>query len=328
MGRNDCMRDVRVGVAGVGHMGAYHLAALSELPEANLVAVADRDRERGEELAGKYGAEYFSDSSHLIGRVDAAIVALPTVLHYSTSMNLLSSGVHVLVEKPICNDINEARELFQVAGQSDRVLHIGHVERFNGAVQELSQIVKNPSLIECRRLGPFVPRARNDGVVLDLMIHDLDIILRLVEDEIVSLSAAGSSILSDRDDIANVQIEFAGGCVATLSASRVTQNKIRSLAISQPDAYIKLDYADQEVRIHSQASSEHRLTREELKYREQAQVERLFVHKDNPLKLELRNFLQAVQKNEVVQNPEFELRSLDVALQVVQMLNISLPASI
>jgi predicted dehydrogenase len=322
------MRNIRVGVAGVGHMGAYHMAALSELPEADLVAVADRDQERGEELAGKYGVEYFSNPSHLIGLVDAAIVALPTVHHYSMSMKLLSSGIHVLVEKPICNNIDEARELFQVAGRNNRVLHIGHVERFNGAVQELSQIVNSPSLIECRRLGPFISRARNDGVVLDLMIHDLDIILRLVEDDVVSLSVAGSSILSDRDDVANVQIGFASGCVATLSASRVTQNKIRTLAISQPDAYIKLDYADQEVRIHRQATSEHRLTRQELKYREQAQVERLFVHKENPLKLELRHFLQAVRTGEVVQNPEFELRSLDVALQVVQMLNVPLPASI
>ncbi len=322
------MEFVRVGVAGVGHMGSYHLAALSELPEANLVALADNDSDRGEELAGKYGAEYFADPADLIGKVDAVIVALPTVHHFSVSRKYLSNGVHALVEKPICNDIGEARKLFRIAAENNKVLHIGHVERFNGAVQELSEIVKEPSLIECRRLGPFVERARNDGVVLDLMIHDLDIILRLVEDEVVSLSAVGGSPVSDREDVANVQIQFAGGCIATITASRVTQNKIRSLSISQPDAYIKLDYADQEVRIHRKASSEHSLSREELKYREQAQVERLFVHKDNPLKLELRNFLQAVQTGSVVENAEWELRSLDVALRVVQMLNMPVPTSI
>ncbi len=319
---------VRVGVAGVGHMGSYHLAALSELLEANLVALADKDSVRGEELAGKYGAEYFANPTDLIGNVDAVIVALPTVLHYSISKKFLENGVHVLVEKPICNDIDEARELFRIASENEKILHIGHVERFNGAVQELSEIVKEPSLIECRRLGPFVSRARNDGVVLDLMIHDLDIILRLVEDEVVSLSAAGASLLSERDDVANVQLQFAGGCVASLTASRVTQNKIRTLSISQPDAFIMLDYADQELRIHRQASSEHSLSREELKYREQTQVERLFVHKENPLKLELRHFLHAVQTGGVVKNSEWELRSLDVALRVVQMLNMPVPTSI
>lgn len=319
---------VRIGVVGVGHMGSYHLAALSELPEASLIALADRDKDRGEELAGKFGTEYYSDPFDLIGKVDAVIVALPTVYHYSYSKKFLSNGVHVLVEKPICNDINEARELFRIASEKKRVLNIGHVERFNGAVQELSQIVKEPSLIECRRLGPFIPRARNDGVVLDLMIHDLDIILRLVEDEVVSISAAGASPVSEREDVANVQLQFAGGCVATLTASRVTQNKIRTLSISQADAYILLNYADQELRIHRQASSEHSLTRDELKYREQTQVERLYVHKDNPLKLELRHFLHAIQTGGVVENAEFELRSLDVALRVVQMLNVSVPTSI
>lgn len=319
---------LRVGVAGVGHMGSYHLAALSELQGASLVALADKDRDRGEELAGKYGAECFSNPEDLIGKVDAVVVALPTVHHYSISKKFLESGIHVLVEKPICNNIGEARDLFRIASENEKVLHIGHVERFNGAVQELSEIVNEPSLIECRRLGPFVSRARNDGVVLDLMIHDLDIILRLVEDEVVSLSAAGACPLSEREDVANVQLQFAGGCVVSLTASRVTQNKIRTLSISQPDAFIMLDYADQEVRIYRQASSEHSLSREELKYREQAQVERLFVHKDNPLKLELRHFLRAVQAGGIVKDSEWELRSLDVALRVVQMLNIPVPTSI
>jgi predicted dehydrogenase len=149
-----------------------------------------------------------------------------------------------------------------------------------------------------------------------------------VEDDVVSLSAAGASLLSERDDVANVQIQFAGGCIASLTASRVTQNKIRTLSISQPEAFIMLDYADQELRIHRQASSEHSLSREELKYREQTQVERIFVHKDNPLKLELRHFLHAVQTGGVVKDPEWELRSLDVALRVVQMLNMPVPTSI
>ncbi|MFP6869004.1 MAG: Gfo/Idh/MocA family oxidoreductase [Nitrospinota bacterium] len=322
------MDELRVGVAGVGHMGSYHVVALGELVEANLAAIADQDRARARELAGKYEAESFSRPEDLVGKVDAVIVAVPTAIHYGVSRMFLENGIHVLVEKPICTDIVYARNLFRIATENNLVLHIGHVERFNGAVQELSRIVRDPTLIECRRLGPFVARAMNDGVVLDLMIHDLDIILRLVEEEVTSLSATGAIIVSERDDVANAQIQFSGGCIASLTASRVTENKIRTLGISQPGAFISLDYADQELRIHRQSSSEHSLSRDELKYSEQIQVERVFVHKDNPLKLELRHFLASAQAGNVVENTERELRSLDVALRVLQMLNVPIPASI
>ena len=318
---------LRVGVVGVGHMGSYHVAALSELLDVNLMAVCDLLPSRARELADRYGAEAFSDPADLIGRVDAVTIAVPTLQHFAVSRIFLENGIHVLVEKPICTTMKDARELFELATKNNLVLHIGHVERFNGAVQELGNIVDVPTLIECRRLGPFSPRVREDGVVLDLMIHDLDIVLRLVDEEIDLLSATGASVLSDRDDVANVQICFAGGCVANLTASRVTQNKIRTLSVSQPDAFITLDYADQELRIHRQAKSEHQLTREELKYREQFQVERVFVYKGNPLKLELRHFLQSAQLLDVVSDPEKELRSLDIAIRVVEMLKSTMPST-
>jgi predicted dehydrogenase len=320
------MDAIRLGVVGAGHMGSYHVAAIAELVDVRLTAVADLNRRRAEEVAGRYGAAALSDAAQLVGRVDAAIVAVPTAQHQAVARFLLENGVHLLVEKPICPALDDARALFLLAKKKNLVLHVGHVERYNGAVQELSRIVRDPILIECRRLGPFSPRVREDGVVLDLMIHDLDIAMRLVDEEIVQLSAAGASILSDRDDVANVQLRFAGGCIANLTASRVTQNKIRTLAVTQPDAYITLDYADQELRIHRQASSEHSLSREELKYREQSQVERLFVHKDNPLKIEIRHFLGAVRSGAVVADPDRELRSLEVALRVVRMLNLHAPA--
>lgn len=320
------MDAIRLGVVGAGHMGSYHVAAIAELVDVRLTAVADLNRGRAEEVAGRYGAAALSDAAQLVGRVDAAIVAVPTAQHQTVARFLLENGIHLLVEKPICPALDDARALFLLAKKKDLVLHVGHVERYNGAVQELSRIVRDPILIECRRLGPFSPQVREDGVVLDLMIHDLDIAMRLVDEEIVQLSAAGASILSDRDDVANVQIRFAGGCIANLTASRVTQNKIRTLAVTQPDAYITLDYADQELRIHRQASSEHSLSREELKYSEQSQVERLFVHKDNPLKIELRHFLGAVRSGAVVADPDRELRSLEVALRVVRMLNLPAPA--
>ena len=314
------LNSLRVGVVGVGHMGSYHVAALSELLDVNLAAVCDLVPSRAQELADRYDAEAFSDPADLIGLVDAVTIAVPTLQHFAVSRFFLENGIHVLVEKPICTTMEDAWKLFDLATKNNLVLHIGHVERFNGAVQELGNIVDAPTLVECRRLGPFSPRVREDGVVLDLMIHDLDIVLRLVDEEIDLLSATGSSVLSDRDDVANVQICFEGGCVANLTASRVTQNKIRTLSVSQPDAFITLDYADQELRIHRQAVSEHHLTREELKYREQFQVERVFVHKGNPLQLELRHFLQSVQLQDVVSEPEKELRSLEIALRIVEML--------
>ena len=318
---------LRVGVVGVGHMGSYHVAALSELSDVSLAAVCDLAPARARELADRYGAEAFSDPADLIGLVDAVTIAVPTLQHFAVSRFFLENGIHVLVEKPICTTMEDAWKLFDLATENNLVLHIGHVERFNGAVQELGNIVDAPTLVECRRLGPFSPRVREDGVVLDLMIHDLDIVLRLVDEEVDFLSATGSSVLSDRDDVANVQICFEGGCVASLTASRVTQNKIRTLSVSQPDAFITLDYADQELRIHRQAVSEHHLTREELKYREQSQVERVFVHKGNPLQLELRHFLQSVRFQDVVSDPEKELRSLEIALRIVEMLKHTMPST-
>lgn len=322
------MTSLRIGVVGVGHMGSYHVAALSELMDVSLVAVADKNFDRAREIADRYGAEAFADPAELLGKVDAVTVAVPTPYHHPVSRLFLDAGVHVLVEKPISNQLDKARDLFEVAKKNRLVLNVGHVERFNGAAQEMVQIVDEPLLIECRRLGPFASRIKEDGVVLDVMIHDLDIVLRMVEEEVISISAMGGSVLSDRDDVAVVQLQFSGGCVANLTASRVTQSKIRTMAISQPDSYIFLNYADQELRIHKKASSEHHLTREELKYREQAQVERVFVHKDeNPLKLELRHFIQNIRSEQIVENTERELRSLDIALRVLGLLNVPAPVS-
>ena len=320
-------RQLRVGVVGVGHMGSYHVAALSELLDYEIVAVCDLDEKRAKYIADKYGTVFFKRPEDMLDSVDAVTIAVPTRHHFSVSRFFLESGVHVLVEKPIANTLEESKELYEIAKKNKLVLHIGHVERFNGAVQELKNIVTNPSLIECRRMGPFTERVRDDGVVLDLMIHDLDIVLRLMNEKVVSLSAVGASIHSQRDDIANVQMVFENGCVANLIASRVTQSKIRTLSISQPDAYITLDYGDQELRIQRKASSEHQLSREDLKYREQSELERLFVHKDNPLKLELRHFLDSASAKKVVENPHLDLFSLEVALQILDILDIPAPVS-
>ncbi|MFQ5895266.1 MAG: Gfo/Idh/MocA family oxidoreductase [Nitrospinota bacterium] len=318
---------IRAGVVGVGHMGRYHVAAYAELFDVELAGVADIRRDLAREMADRYGTRAFTDYRDLLGRVDVVSVAVPTSRHVPIAREFLEAGVHVLVEKPICQDLEEARELFRLAGERGVALHVGHVERFNGAVQELKKIVQDPILIECRRLGPFVPRVQDDGVVLDLMIHDLDILLNLVEEEVVEVRGAGSSIFGEREDVATAFLRFAGGCVATVTASRATQEKIRTLAITQRGAYIFLDYTSQDIRIHRRASSEHTLTREELKYRQESLIERVFVHRENPLKLELKHLIHEARNGRRPVDVEKELRSLVLAQDILRLIPAGAPAS-
>ncbi len=315
------MQKVRAGVVGTGQMGQYHVGIYSELYDVELVGIAESDRLRGLSVAGKYNTALYDDYRDLMGRVDVVSIAVPTSLHYAVAKEFLEAGVHVLLEKPIAHTMEEASELFRIAETHDVVLHIGHVERFNGAIQELKKIVQEPWLIESRRLGPFVPRIKDDGVILDVMIHDIDIILNLVGSPIRRIDALGKSISSDREDLASVQICFQNGCIANIIASRSTEIKIRTMAITQRDAYILLDYTDQDIRVHRQASSEHIVTRGALRYKQESLIERIFVHKDNPLKLEIKHLIDCVtQEATRVVSVDEELRSLQVALQILETL--------
>ena len=315
---------LRAGVVGAGHMGQYHIIALMELWDVDLVGIVDQDFARAESLAATYGTKAFRDHRELAGLADVATVAVPTERHFDVSRDLLEAGIHVLVEKPMTPTLEEAKELFRVARARNRVLHVGHVERFNGAVQELRKIVEHPILIESRRLGPFAPRVAKDSVVIDLMIHDIDIVLGLVDGEPRKVTAMGASVRSGLADVANVQIVFDGGTMATITASRATEEKIRTLAITQPDAYIVLDYQNQDIQIHRRAAQDYTVNREAIRYRQASFVEHLFVHKDNPLKLELRHLMaaaRAAQTTGRVELPEGEdLRSLAVALEVERMI--------
>ncbi len=315
---------LRAAVVGAGHMGQYHTLVYAELWDVDLVGVVDVDLERARRVAGQYDTLAFGDHRELIGRVDVASVAVPTDVHFAVARDLLEAGISVLVEKPMTPTLEEACELFRLARAHAAVLHVGHVERFNGAVQELRKIVDRPILIESRRLGPFVPRVRKDTVVMDLMIHDIDIVLGLVDSEPRRLVALGSSVHSDLCDVANVQVEFGSGTIANITASRATEQKIRTLAITQPDAYIVLDYTDQDIRIHRRAAQEYTLNRESIRYRQASFVEHLFVHKENPLKLEVLHLIRALRRARetgTVELPESDdLRSLAVALEVERMI--------
>jgi len=315
---------IRAGVVGAGHMGQYHILVYAELWNVDLVGIVDVDRDKARGLAVQYDTRAFTDHRELIGKVDVASVAVPTDQHFAVARDLLEAGVHVLVEKPMTPTLEEAKELFRLARQHGVVLHVGHVERFNGAVQELKKIVERPVLIESRRLGPFVPRVQHDTVVMDLMIHDIDIVLGLVDGEPRHLHAMGRSIHSAAPDVACVQIFFDTDTIATITASRATEQKIRTLAITQPGAYILLDYSDQDIQIHRRAAQEYTLNRESIRYRQASFVEHLFVHKENPLKLEILHLLSAVRQVRAggpLELPEGEdLRSLAVALEIERMI--------
>ena len=312
---------LRVGVVGVGHMGRYHVGLYSEFSDVDVVGVADINHGRAHGIADQYGTTAYTNYHDLMDQVDAVSIAVPTSLHYPIARDFLDAGVHVLLEKPIAHTMDEARDLFDLAASRNMVLHIGHVERFNGAVQELKKIVHEPLVIESRRLGPFVPRIKDDGVILDLMIHDIDIILGLVASPIQRIQALGRSVYTGKEDLANVQICFQNGCIATLLASRTTEVKVRTMAITQPSAYILLDYTDQDIRVHRHASSEHIVARGTLRYKQESLIERIFVHKDNPLKLEIRNFLDStIHQVSRVPTVAEELHSLQVSLQVLEIL--------
>lgn len=312
------MSKVNVGVIGVGRMGKYHASILSELQEAELAAVVDIDSKGRKVIEKNYETQGFDNYQDIYGKVEAAVVAVPTGLHYPIAKDLLKAGIHVLLEKPCANNLDHARELFQIAQEKNLTLHIGHVERFNGAVQELHKIVDSPIFVECKRMGPFTNRIKDDGVVLDIMIHDIDIILNLIQSKVVKTHVLGASVFSEKDDLVNAQLEFENGCIANIIASRASQNQIRTLSVTQKDSFVVLDYTDQEIYVHRKSSSEHQLSKDSLRYKQESLVERIFVHKDNPLKLELKHFLDcAVNGSPRKVAIDNELYSLEIALDIL-----------
>ena len=315
---------VRAGVVGTGHMGQYHVLVYAELPDVELVGVADADATRAAAVAEQYDTRVFADHRALVGRVDVASVAVPTDQHFAVARDLLEGGVSVLVEKPMAPTLEQARELFEVAERTGAVLHVGHVERFNGAVDELRQIVRAPILIESRRLGPFAPRVQKDTVVMDLMIHDIDIVLGLVDSPPVRLAAQGTAVHTSLTDVASVQIRFESGTIATITASRATEEKVRTLAITMLDAYIHLDYTDQDIRIYRRANQRYTMSRKAIRYSRASLVEHLQVHRENPLKLEIQHLIAAHRRRQagdkVQLNLAEDLTSLAMALQIERMI--------
>jgi len=312
-------KGLRFGVIGVGHMGQYHVGVLISLPYVKLEGIYDVNEGRAFEIAKRYNVKAFKTLSRLFESVDAVIIAVPTSKHYEVAIEALDRGKHVLIEKPMTDDIEKGRELVRLAKKKKLVFQVGHVERFNGAVLELYKIIKNPIMMESRRLGPYTGRINDVGVVLDLMIHDIDIILNIVKQEIKDVRSTGVSVHSKFEDIANVQMIFSDGCFASITSSRVSQIKLRTLAITQPDLYAFLDYSNQDIHIHRQASTAFLLTKDEIRYRQEFFVEHLYVHKENPLRLEHEHFINCIiGKEKPLVYLENDLKTLDITLDITR----------
>jgi predicted dehydrogenase len=237
---------VRVAVAGAGAFGKNHLRVLHELPEAQLVAVLETDEERSREASRQYGCDRVAEPEDLYGKVDAIIVATPTTTHSDLGCRFLEAGIDVLVEKPIAHSTEAAEKLVAAAQANNRILQVGHLERFNPVITALGSRITTPLFFEIHRMSEFSPRSLDVDVVLDLMIHDLEIVLGMTGMYPSEIRAAGISILSNKVDLANVRLAFPSGCIANLTASRVSTERIRKLRLFQPNQYISLDYSRQD----------------------------------------------------------------------------------
>lgn len=235
------MTRLRAAVIGVGYLGRYHAQKYAALEDVDLVAVVDENLARAEEAAREHGCRAVADFRAILGDVDLVSVVVPTERHYAVARSCLEAGVHILVEKPVTRTLDEAEELIRIAAAGKRIFQVGHVERFNPAVLALREVLREPLFIESYRLASFKPRGTDVDVVLDLMIHDIDIILNLVQSEIADVRPTGIPVLTDEVDIGHARLEFANGCVANVTASRVSDKSLRKVRVFQHDAYLSID---------------------------------------------------------------------------------------
>lgn len=302
---------VKVGVVGVGAIGRNHARIYSELESADLVCIYDANEEHAEAIAAEFGTEAVSSLEELVSRVDAVSISTPTVTHREIATALLEAGKHVLVEKPISDSVDDAKAMIDLAQKKGLVLQVGHIERFNPVMSQLEARLDSPKFIECHRLSPFPQRSLDIGVVLDLMIHDLEIVLHLVNSPIDSIDAVGIPVLTRREDIANARIRFENGCVANITSSRISPERMRKIRVFQGDAYLSLDYQDQSGWIYRKDGME--IAREEV-----------MVEKDEPLKCELAAFVDcAAAGSQPKVSGQQGAAALDVALEITRLIESS-----
>jgi len=309
------MTPLRVAVVGVGHLGYHHARIYAAMEGVQLVGVVDMDEEKRSRAATDFQTEGYATLDALLAAgVDAVSVVTPTVAHHDVTLRLLGAGVHVLVEKPIATNLDEAHAMAAAARANARILQVGHIERFNGAVMALFDAIKAPRFIECHRLSPYPNRSSDISVVHDLMIHDLDIVLTLDRSEVVSLDAVGVPVFSTQEDIANVRLRFASGAVANLTASRVSLEKMRKIRIFEANAYVSTDYSAQEVVVYRKKQGTFAPDANPM---EQIEIEPLDVQKDEPLRAELAHFVDCVRRGVApAVTAEDGIRALELAEQI------------
>ena len=300
------MKTLRVGVVGVGHIGSNHARLYAELDAAAFAAAYDVDLARGRHIAGKYGAFAAKSLKEFAEKVDAASIATPTNTHYEIAKELLAGGKHLLVEKPIAENTPHASELAKIAAQKGLILQVGHVERFNPVLAALEARLTHPRFIEAHRLSPYPDRSTDIGVVLDLMIHDLEIILHLVRSPIQNIDAVGVPVLSRSEDIANARLRFEDGCVANITSSRISPERMRKIRVFQEDAYLSLDYQNQSGEIYRRVDG--KIARSEVE-----------IEHGEPLKRQLAAFIECARTGRQPKVSGFQAAAaLELAVEITK----------
>lgn len=341
-------KKLQVALMGAGSLGKEHARIYAELAGAGLVdfrGIFDTNPETARRIAEKHHVPVFQSLADVAAGSDAVSIVTPTVTHYELAKELLNAGKHVLIEKPITDNARQAGELVELARRKGLIIQVGHVERFNPVFRYIEQVATEPRFIETHRLSPFPARSTDIGVVLDLMIHDLDVVLAFVKSPVVSVDAVGIPVLSTTEDIANARLRFANGCVANLTASRISPERMRKIRVFSGGAntsYVSLDYRAQEgyiYRIARDGEEESSLLKKLLSARDSAIVsefggkrivrEPIPIEKDEPLKLELRSFVECAKaKSAPVVSGEAGKRALDLALEITRLIQESTPAAI
>jgi predicted dehydrogenase len=322
------MERVKIGVVGVGHLGDHHARIISQLPEAELVGVVDIDQEKAQRAAEKYKARYFEKLEDLLVNVDAISLVVPTTVHYPLALMILERGKNLLVEKPITETVPQAEEIVNLARSRNLILQVGHIERFNPVFKALEKYRPEPKFIESHRLAQFNPRGTDVAVILDLMIHDLDLILNLVKSPLKQIEAVGVGVIAESEDICNARLTFQNGCVANVTASRISARALRKMRLFQKDSYISLDFFTKTMEVYRLVEAES-LSEEEKgkktvvgnipvdKVGKTVIYERPEVADRDMLTTEIKSFVNAVKtKTPPVVSGENGKRALEVALEI------------
>jgi predicted dehydrogenase len=310
------VKKIKVGVVGVGYFGQFHAEKYAKLKGVELVGVVDINTSRAREIAKRYRTQPFNHHAHLFNKVQAVSIAAPTSFHYSMAKDFFLQGIDVLLEKPISNTLEEADELIRLAASEGRIFQVGHLERFNGALSDLKGRVQHPRFIESHRLGPFSGRGVDVDVVLDLMIHDIDFILSQVKSKVKAFQAVGIPILTHTSDIANARIEFENGCTASLTASRVSDEKVRKTWVVQRDGILSIDYLSQKLSFSKRPVPLGKKGVPEMI------TEEIPVQKIDLLEAEIRSFLQRVRDRKKARVSGLDgKRALALALQIIQKID-------